>query len=52
MKMVKNYIEKAKVLDSFFASVFAIKNDIQESKAPEIRGKVWNKENLLSVDKK
>lgn len=49
--LVKNYMEKPEVLNSFFVSAFKIKNGLQESKAIDIRGKVWNKEKLPSVDK-
>lgn len=41
----------AKVLNAFFASVFASKTGLQESQAPQTRGKVWNKEDLPSMEK-
>lgn len=41
---VSNHTEDAKVLNVFFTSVFTDTTDLQESHAPEIRGKVWSKE--------
>lgn len=42
---VTNHTEEAKVLNTFFASVFTGKTDLQEAQAHETRGKVWSKEN-------
>lgn len=42
--------EKAKVLNTFFASVFAGETSLQESPVPETRGKVWSKEDLPSAE--
>lgn len=42
--------EKAKVLSTFFASVFTCKTNIQESQAPKTRGNVWSKSDLASVE--
>ena len=39
-------MEKAEVLNTFFASDFTIKNCLQESQAVETRRKVWSKEKL------
>lgn len=39
-------IEKAEVLNAFFASVFTSKASLQEFQAPEIRWKIWSKEDL------
>lgn len=41
---VTNHTEEAKVLNAFFVSVFTDKTDLQESQAPEIKGKVCSKE--------
>lgn len=48
---MRNDTEKAKILTAFFDSVFTGKTSIQESQAPETRGKVWSKEVLSSVKK-
>lgn len=42
--------EKVKVLNTFFASVFASKTSLQEPPIPETRGKVWSKEDLPSAE--
>ena len=44
--LVTNDIEKAMALNAFFTS----KTVLQESQAPETRGKVWSKEDLLLVE--
>ena len=43
-----NDMDTAQVLNTFFASLFTIQTGLQESQAPETRGKVWSKEGLLS----
>lgn len=43
-ELVTNGIEKAKVLDAFFALVFTHKTSLQESQVPKTRGRVWSKE--------
>ena len=44
-------MEKAKVLNVFFASVFIGKASLQELQPPETSGKVCSKEDLSLVDK-
>ena len=48
--LVTNDTEKAKVLSAAFTLVFTGKTGLQESQAPETRGKVWNKEDLTLVE--
>ncbi|KAK4828295.1 LOW QUALITY PROTEIN: hypothetical protein QYF61_024960 [Mycteria americana] len=43
-------MEEAEVLNAFFASVFIRKTGLQESQAPETRGKDWSKEDILLVE--
>lgn len=45
-KLMMNGIQKAEVLNAFIALVFTVETRHQESQAPEIRVKVWNKEEL------
>ena len=49
--LVAKDMEKGKVFNSFFLSVFTGKSSLQESQAPESRGKVWSKEDLPSLEK-
>lgn len=44
------YIEKVKVANSFFASVFHVNTDLQEFQALETRNKVWSKEDLFTLE--
>jgi len=48
-KLVTADIQKDKVLDAFFASVFTSKSCFQEPQTPETRGKIWSKEDLLTL---
>lgn len=48
--MVINDMEKAKVLNAFFASVFTCKTGLQESQASETRGEAWSKKDIPLVD--
>jgi len=48
---VRKGMEKAKVLNAFFASVFFVTSSLQEQKAPETSGKVCSKEDFSLVDK-
>ena len=43
-------MEKAEVLKALFGSVSTSKTSLQESQAPETRGKVWNKKDLPMVE--
>ncbi|KAK4830890.1 hypothetical protein QYF61_013819 [Mycteria americana] len=43
-------MEKTDAANTFFASVFTINIDLQESQAPETTAKVWSKEDLPSVE--
>lgn len=45
-----NDMEKAKVLNAFFASVFTCKTGLQESQASETRGEAWSKKDIPLVD--
>lgn len=49
-KLETNNMEQAEVLNNFFASIFASKTALQESQAPQIRGKVWNKKDLSPTE--
>lgn len=49
--LMTNGMEKTKILNAAFISVFTGKTSIQESQAPETRGKVWSEEVLSSVKK-
>lgn len=44
------YIEKVKVANAFFASVFHVNTDLQEFQALETRNKVWSKEDLSTLE--
>lgn len=44
--MVKENMERAEVLNAFFASSFTGKTSLQEPQALETRGKVWSKGDL------
>ncbi|KAK4823589.1 hypothetical protein QYF61_003789 [Mycteria americana] len=48
--LVTQYREEAEVLNAAFTSVFTGKTGLQESKAPETRGQVWNKEDTPLVE--
>lgn len=45
-KLMLNGMQKAEVLNAFIISVFTAETRHQESQTPEIRVKVWNKEEL------
>lgn len=48
---MKENMEKAEVLDVFFALVFIGRICLLESQALETSGKVWSNEDLVSVEK-
>lgn len=48
--MVTKYMEKAEVVNAFFASVVTCKTSTQEPQALETRMEVWSKEDLHSVE--
>lgn len=48
--LVKKDTEEPEVLNAFFTSVFTGSTSLQESQAPRVRKKVWNKEDALSVE--
>jgi len=45
--LVAQDTEVAEALNAAFTSVFTSKTDLQESKAPETRGQVWNGKDTL-----
>jgi len=47
---VKEDMEKATVLSSFFASIFTGKTSLQESQPLKTTGKFWSKEDLPWVE--
>ena len=42
-------VEKVEVVNASFALVFTSKTKLQESQAPEIRGRVWSKDGISLV---
>ena len=48
--LVTNNMEKAKVLNAFFAPVFTGNTCLQNSQVPETFGKVWSKETFPSAE--
>lgn len=48
-ELVTNYLEKSKMLNAAFVSVYTSNNGFQESQAPAAREKVWCKEDLYLV---
>lgn len=47
-ELVTNDLEKSKMLNAAFVSVYTSKNGFQESQAPAARVKVWCKEDFYS----
>jgi len=43
-------MEKAGVLNAFFASVFTSKSSLQESQVPKTGGKIGSKEDIILVE--
>jgi len=44
-------MEMTEILNTFFASVFISKTDLQKSQGPETKGKDGKKEDILSTEK-
>ena len=40
--LIPKDMEKSEILNAFFASIFTSKTVLEQSQAPEARGKVWN----------
>lgn len=46
----KKDMKEVKELGTFFALIGVIKTHLQQSQAPETHGKVWSKEELISLE--
>lgn len=49
--LTKNDTEKTELLNGFFVSFIAAETGFWDAQAPDRKGKVWNKEDLPSVEK-